>query len=93
MSDKGSGFFSGLIVGGLLGLSAGLLLAPRPGRETREVVNMKLREALARLDRAVQEERDAIEIAIAEGKQAAQETSEKVSEVLSEAMAKVERPE
>lgn len=37
MSDKdrcGSGFFSGLLLGVLLGAAAGVLLAPRSGKET-----------------------------------------------------------
>ena len=35
-SENGSGFFSGLIVGGAIGLIAGVLFAPKPGRDIRE---------------------------------------------------------
>lgn len=30
-----SGFFKGLLIGGLMGLAAGILIAPKSGRETR----------------------------------------------------------
>jgi gas vesicle protein len=36
MSDRGDGFFKGFIIGGIIGAVAGLLLAPKSGRETRE---------------------------------------------------------
>ncbi|HED11974.1 MAG TPA: hypothetical protein ENJ10_14885 [Caldithrix abyssi] len=35
-SENGSGFFSGLIVGGAIGLIAGVLFAPKSGRDIRE---------------------------------------------------------
>ena len=41
MRNKTGRFVSGLIVGSLTGATVGLLLAPRSGRETREVVRHK----------------------------------------------------
>lgn len=39
-SDLGS-FLSGVIIGGLLGAAAALLLAPQSGEETREIIKEK----------------------------------------------------
>ncbi len=39
--DNGGGFFSGLVIGGLIGAAVGLLLAPRPGTETVRVIREK----------------------------------------------------
>lgn len=73
MSDqRGSRFFEGLVFGGLLGLVAGLLIAPRTGEETRRLIGRRIHEALTQFDQVMQEGRDAIEIAIAEGKEAAE---------------------
>ena len=33
--DSGSGFFTGFLIGGIVGFAAGLLLAPRSGEEAR----------------------------------------------------------
>ena len=58
MSDKESGsqFMMGFIVGGIIGTIAGILLAPRPGAETRadlldygEVVRERAEEMVARV--------------------------------------------
>ena len=39
MAEKGpKKFAAGLLVGGVAGVIAGLLLAPQPGRETRQIV-------------------------------------------------------
>jgi gas vesicle protein len=93
--DKGASFFGGLIIGGLLGLTAGLLLAPRSGQETREVVGQKMKDAFQQLDHVIREQRDAIEIAIAEGKETAEKTALEVRNVLTEVIekTKAEQPE
>ncbi len=36
MSSESGGFFSGLVVGGAIGLLAGILFAPKAGRDLRE---------------------------------------------------------
>jgi len=36
MSSESGGFFSGLVVGGAIGLLAGILFAPKSGRDMRE---------------------------------------------------------
>jgi gas vesicle protein len=58
MSDKDSGsqFMMGFIIGGIIGTIAGILLAPKPGSETRadlfdygEVVRERAEEVAARV--------------------------------------------
>jgi gas vesicle protein len=56
--DGGSGFGIGLIVGAVLGLAIGLLFAPRPGEETRQLLKEKAgaaRERVAEAARKVKE--------------------------------------
>jgi gas vesicle protein len=36
MADRGDGFFKGFVIGGIIGAVAGILLAPKSGKETRE---------------------------------------------------------
>jgi gas vesicle protein len=40
--DSGAGFFTGLIVGAIIGLSVGYLYAPQPGTETRRILKEKM---------------------------------------------------
>jgi len=39
--DSGSGFFTGLMVGALIGVVVGFLYAPQSGAETRRIVKEK----------------------------------------------------
>lgn len=39
--QSGGGLFKGLIAGAAIGVAIGLLYAPRPGRETREMIRQK----------------------------------------------------
>lgn len=43
--DSNAGFFSGLIVGALIGAAVALLYAPQSGEETRRIVKEKMRIA------------------------------------------------
>ncbi len=47
--NKTGRFVAGLIVGSLTGATVGLLVAPRPGRETRDVVRHKPRHYVGTL--------------------------------------------
>ncbi len=44
MSSEGEKFFTGLIIGAVVGLAIGILSAPRPGEETRQMIKEKLDE-------------------------------------------------
>lgn len=48
MSDKSGGFIGGLMLGAAMGAVAGLLVAPRTGRETRRILK-KSADALPEL--------------------------------------------
>jgi gas vesicle protein len=41
-NGSGSGFCTGLLVGAIAGLVVGLLYAPKPGKETREMVRERV---------------------------------------------------
>ena len=41
MANKDSGLTTGLLLGGIIGTVIGVLIAPKPGKETRSDVNEK----------------------------------------------------
>ena len=41
LKNKGTAFFAGVVLGGLVGASIALLLAPQPGQETRAWIKNK----------------------------------------------------
>ncbi|MBI2912082.1 MAG: YtxH domain-containing protein [Chloroflexi bacterium] len=50
-NDKeGGGFMGGFLLGALVGAGVGLLLAPRPGEETRQILAEKSDEILSHAD-------------------------------------------
>ncbi|MGE5485644.1 MAG: YtxH domain-containing protein [Ignavibacteriales bacterium] len=61
MSDRGD-FFSGLLIGGIVGFAAGILLAPASGQETRENIVKKGKE----LADEVKEKKDELANAVRE---------------------------
>lgn len=65
------GFLVGFILGGLVGLAVGILLAPQSGEETRTVLREKGIELKVRAEDLTEEGRARLEEAIEEGKEAA----------------------
>ena len=51
MSNQIEGFIKGVIFGGLIGAALGILYAPQSGRKTREDINNKAEELLAKAQR------------------------------------------
>jgi gas vesicle protein len=47
--DKNCSLLSGLLIGGLVGVIAGLFYAPKSGKETREELSGKAKEAACKL--------------------------------------------
>jgi gas vesicle protein len=54
-------FFTGLMIGGLVGAVVGLLKAPRPGAETREQLQRKAFEIRGKAEQAVADARSSVE--------------------------------
>lgn len=91
--SKGSRFLEGFFIGGLFGLALGLLIAPKAGDELRQEMNEKIKEVYGKINCALRESRDAIEIAIAQGKSTAEATRREVVEAFDQAREKLESTE
>ncbi len=74
-SDLGA-FLAGVLVGGLMGAAAALLLAPQSGEETRTMIRERGIELKSRLEQAAAEVKDRAEDVIEEGKQRVDSTVE-----------------
>jgi gas vesicle protein len=75
--DNGGGFFSGFLLGGILGAALALLFAPQPGSETQQMLREKGIELRDKVEEVTPPEtRKAVRDAIEEGKQAATRTRE-----------------
>jgi gas vesicle protein len=48
MANQIEGFIKGIILGGFIGVAIGILYAPQSGRKTREDINRKAEELLAK---------------------------------------------
>ena len=48
--ESGGGLLTGLLVGGVIGVGLGLLYAPRPGRETREMIRQRAENVKSRAE-------------------------------------------
>lgn len=98
MSDGAAKFWSGLLVGGAIGATAGLLLAPRSGREMRrkllksrlggalqaraDQLSGKLGQQLSEIGENAQRTLDQTSERVQEAIQAGQEASRKLSQEL-----------
>lgn len=47
--DKASGLGIGFLVGAAVGLAIGFLFAPRPGKETRQIIKDKAKEVVEKV--------------------------------------------
>ena len=82
--DSGSGFFTGLFLGGLVGAALGLLLAPRPGQETLEQIKEKGAAWREGGEDFLEEETTALRVALDDIRESLRETIEEGKEVLRE---------
>ncbi len=55
------GFVRGMLIGGVIGAAAGLLLAPRPGKETQELIQQRIDTAITAGKQAAEEKRRELE--------------------------------
>ena len=66
--ERGPGFGTGLILGCIIGALAGLILAPRPGEETRAQVMVKTAGLRQKAEELTAEARERMRQVIEEGK-------------------------
>ena len=66
--NGGPGFCTGLVLGGIIGTLVGVLLAPRPGEETRAQVKERTAGLRQRAEELTAEARERVREAIEEGK-------------------------
>ena len=59
--DSGTGFFTGLIMGALIGVVVGFLYAPQSGTETRGLVKEKAGVVRKRASKAASRVRDVVQ--------------------------------
>ena len=78
--DSGSGFSIGLVLGAIVGLAVGFLYAPRPGKETREL----LREKAEKVKEGAEKVKEGAEKVKGKATEIAEEVKEKATEVAEE---------
>ena len=69
--SAGAGIVAGLIIGGGLGLIAGILMAPKSGSEMRSVLSERGQELRDKADELTASARERLSSATAEGRRAA----------------------
>jgi len=86
MSDEGRGaeFLAGLIIGGLVGAAAALLLAPQPGEETRAELREKGIELKDRMIELSEEARKRAEELQDEGRAVLETQKTQIEEAIQE---------
>ena len=65
---RGPGFGTGLLLGGIIGALAGLLLAPKPGEETRAQVMERTAGLRQKAEELTAEARERVREAVEEGR-------------------------
>lgn len=80
---SGGSFFSGLLVGGLIGAAAGLLLAPQSGEQTRATLRNKSVEVRDQVTQTAHDTRERAEMMV-------EETKAKAETLMEETKAKAE---
>src|SRR5262245_34902511 len=90
MRDNGNDFVF-FLIGGLAGASLALLLAPRPGRETRRLMASRMRDGERYARRGIERGRRVVERTVREGRDLAQRTLQTGREIV-ESAPRLSRP-
>lgn len=69
--NGGAGFWTGFIVGGMVGAIAGILFAPKSGEETRAIIGEKTGEWRDRAEELAESAQYRVRSAVDEGRSAA----------------------
>jgi len=83
MTMKTTDFLKGVLIGGLIGAAAGILFAPKSGKETREDIARKT-------DEIIKKAKEEYEVALEKSKNAYETAIRKAKEIQSMAREKVE---
>ncbi len=83
MTMKTSDFLKGALIGGLIGAAAGILFAPKSGKETREDIARKT-------DEIIKKAKEEYEVALEKSKKAYETAIRKAKEIQSMAREKVD---
>ena len=75
-------FLAGFIVGGALGAVAGILLAPKSGKETREQLAQSAKDAAAKADETVKEIQSKADSVVEELQRKGEEIKEKLQNLV-----------
>lgn len=75
-------FLAGVIVGGAMGAIAGILLAPKSGEETRELLSDASKDVVKKTDRTVKDIQDKAETVVSDLQKKGDEIMEKVQSLI-----------
>lgn len=92
-SGKGSSATLAFLIGAGAGLAAGMLLAPRAGRETRMQLKERARTARNKFEEGVRKEKDMAGDIVDTAKQAVEDTKAVVQDAKASARRRVEQRE
>ncbi len=84
-------FLCGLLMGGILGALAGLLLAPKPGKELRSELREKGEGALEDAKKFYAEAQEKAKVLIEDARRRAEDLTKEADRYLAEARAKAKR--
>lgn len=92
-NNDGIGFLIGLLAGTAIGVSVGMILAPRSGQESRQMLNDKFETYRRRAAEAADELRANTSEAIAKGKRYCDSVCEHYAQVKAERTVALSQPE
>lgn len=92
-NNDGIGFLIGLLAGTAIGVSVGMILAPRSGQESRQMLNDKFETYRRRAAEAADELRANTSEAIAKGKRYCDSVREHYAQVKAERTVALSQPE
>ena len=77
-------FLAGFIVGGAIGAIAGILLAPKSGEETRQLIADTTRDVMKRADQTVKEIQSKADDVVSDMQKKGDEIKEKLQNLISQ---------
>ncbi len=90
MADRNGGDLLSFLFGAVVGFVAGILVAPRPGKETRELLMEKAREYVEEGQKLYEGQREKVEKLVETGKEAITEKVDLAKEKIGQAKEKIQ---